>query len=136
MIFDTLENEADFGQYKGKSWGEILMINPSYLTWVVENVRGGFLYITDNALEEIRLMFPKYEMNQRFYQNVNAQRDAFEEEMAKFDNELEGENDCWYNEPETYERYGGSYAQEVMGYSDDDIDTIFEGDPDAYWNID
>ena len=23
-----------------------------------------------------------------------------------------------------------------MGYSDDDIDTIFDGDPDAYWNID
>ena len=37
---------------------------------------------------------------------------------------------------ETYEKYGGSYAQDVMGYSDDDIDTIFDGDPDAYWNID
>ena len=22
------------------------------------------------------------------------------------------------------------------GYSDDDIDTIFDGDPSAYWNID
>lgn len=37
---------------------------------------------------------------------------------------------------QTYERYGGSYAQDEMGYSDDDIDTIFEGDPDNYWNID
>ena len=36
----------------------------------------------------------------------------------------------------TYERYAGSYAQDVMGYSDEDIDTIFDGDPDAYWNID
>lgn len=36
----------------------------------------------------------------------------------------------------TYERYGGSYAQDVEGYSDDDIDTIFDGDPSAYWNID
>ena len=39
-------------------------------------------------------------------------------------------------EPQTYERYGGSYAQDEMGYSDDDIDTIFDGDPSAYWNID
>lgn len=39
-------------------------------------------------------------------------------------------------ERQTYERYGGSYAQNEMGYSDDDIDTIFDGDPDAYWNID
>ena len=39
-------------------------------------------------------------------------------------------------ESPTYERYAGSYAQDEMGYSDDDIDTIFDGDPDAYWNID
>ena len=32
--------------------------------------------------------------------------------------------------------YVGSYAQDEMGYSDDDIDTVFDGDPDAYWNID
>lgn len=32
--------------------------------------------------------------------------------------------------------YAGSYAQDVMGYSDDIIDDVFEGDPDAYWNID
>lgn len=40
-----------------------------------------------------------------------------------------------YERP-TYERYAGSYAQDEMGYSDDDIDTIFDGDPSAYWNID
>lgn len=40
------------------------------------------------------------------------------------------------NDTPTYERYGGSYAQDEMGYSDDEIDTIFDGDPDAYWNID
>lgn len=32
--------------------------------------------------------------------------------------------------------YSGSWAQDVEGYSDDDIDTIFDGDPSAYWNID
>lgn len=36
----------------------------------------------------------------------------------------------------TYDRYNGSYAQDEMGYSDDDIDTIFDGDPSACWNID
>ena len=30
----------------------------------------------------------------------------------------------------------GSYAQDVEGWSDDDIDEVFDGDPDAYWNID
>lgn len=40
-----------------------------------------------------------------------------------------------YDRP-TYEKYAGTYAQDEMGYSDDDIDTIFDGEPDAYWNID
>lgn len=47
-------------------------------------------------------------------------------------------NDCYdqdYEDP-TYDRYNGSYAQDEMGYSDDEIDEIFDGDPLAYWNID
>ena len=35
-----------------------------------------------------------------------------------------------------YGYYAGSYAQDVMGYSDDLIDDAFDGDPEAYWNID
>lgn len=36
----------------------------------------------------------------------------------------------------TYNEYNGSYAQDVIGYSDQDIDDAFDGDPEAYWNID
>lgn len=32
--------------------------------------------------------------------------------------------------------FAGSYAQDVMGYSDDVINDAFDGDPDVYWNID
>ena len=53
-------------------------------------------------------------------------------------------DDCYYEEPDfpDYEeerhfgRYAGSYAQDDAGYSDEEIDTIFDGDPSAYWNID
>ena len=41
-----------------------------------------------------------------------------------------------FRERPTYDRYKGSYAQDEMGYSDEEIDTIFDGDPLAYWNID
>lgn len=34
-------------------------------------------------------------------------------------------------ESKHYDRFGGAF-----GYSDEDIDTIFDGDPSAYWNID
>ena len=40
-----------------------------------------------------------------------------------------------YERP-TYERYSGSYVQDELGWSDDDIDTVLDGDPSAYWNID
>lgn len=49
-------------------------------------------------------------------------------------------NDSLYKH---YDGYGthsgefeGSYAQDIMGYSDDVINDAFEGDPDNYWNID
>ena len=35
-----------------------------------------------------------------------------------------------------YGEFAGSYAQDVMHISDDVINDAFEGDPDAYWNID
>ena len=44
--------------------------------------------------------------------------------------------DSYEMEESTYERYNGSYAQDVEGWSDQDIDEVFDGDPDAYWNID
>lgn len=35
-----------------------------------------------------------------------------------------------------YGEYAGTYAQDVAGLSDETISDAFEGDPDAYWNID
>ena len=35
-----------------------------------------------------------------------------------------------------YGEYTGSYAQDYMDYDDDYINDAFDGDPDAYWNID
>ena len=32
--------------------------------------------------------------------------------------------------------YRGTYAHDVMDYSNSEIDTMFDVDPDAYWNID
>ena len=41
-----------------------------------------------------------------------------------------------YENERTYGRYAGSYAQDVEGWSDQDIDEVLDGDPNAYWNID
>lgn len=41
-----------------------------------------------------------------------------------------------YYEEDHYEEYAGTYAQDVEGYSDEEIGDAFDGFPDAYWNID
>ena len=51
-------------------------------------------------------------------------------------NDWDQDYDSYEMEESTYERYNGSYAQDVEGLSDQDIDEVFDGDPDAYWNID
>lgn len=44
---------------------------------------------------------------------------------------------CDYDDYGThYGEYAGTYAQDVMEYSDDVINDAFDGEADAYWNID
>lgn len=56
---------------------------------------------------------------------------AFEEDRE----EEEYDDNSWYDE-DNYYKYKGSYAQDVMGLSDEFIDDVLDGDPEAYWNID
>lgn len=60
--------------------------------------------------------------------NLNKLRDNFDEF---------NEDDRYYDDRiEHYGEYAGTYAQDVAGYSDEDINDAFDGEPDAYWNID
>lgn len=65
------------------------------------------------------------------YHPHNSVYDDFDPE-SYYEEEYEPD----YYEEETYERYRGSYAQDIEGWSDEAIDEVFDGDPDAYWNID
>lgn len=55
---------------------------------------------------------------------------------AEIQREMENFNSLQEYRESTYDEYNGSYAQDVMEYSDQDIDDVFEGDPETYWNID
>lgn len=72
------------------------------------------------------------------YRSALVTENGIEKEV-EYGNETNAQDDDYSDMPEEshhYSEYAGSYAQDVMGYSDEDIDTIFDGDPDAYWNID
>lgn len=133
---EHLDDKFQFGKFSGCTFAEVVEYNPEYLSWVVENVSGSICVFSDSVIEELRLIFPHFEISPSF-EAMRNQRIAEFENLEDEDYE-EFDNRSFYDDYEspTYGRYAGSYAQDEMGYSDDDIDTIFEGDPDAYWNID
>lgn len=135
MVLDSLNDKFTWGKFKGCELGFILLYSPDYFRWVVETVDGSFCYVTDNVLKEMDLVFPNFIIDESFLTSVQFQRDSYQEpeEDDYYDEDYEESS---YYERQTYGRYSGSYAQDEMGYSDDDIDTIFDGDPSAYWNID
>ena len=134
IYFEVLGQMFDFGKFKGCDLGEVLMCSPSYVQWVMENVDGNTCAFSDDAIEQIQTIFPDFIISSELIDKIKERQSEDEEEWSEDLLEL-GHNSEYDNE-DTYEKYNGSYAQDEMGYSDDDIDTIFDGDPSAYWNID
>lgn len=134
---EHLDDKFDFGKFSGCTFAEVLEYNPEYITWVVQNVSGSMCIFCDSVVEELQLLFPEIEITHRFESMRNHRIAEFEEAKDSAEKEHYYDHRCNddYEEP-SFGKYAGSYAQDEMGYSDDDIDTIFDGDPDAYWNID
>lgn len=133
---EHLDDKFDFGKFSGCTFGEVMDSNHDYIIWVVNNVSGRICVFCDSVIEEVRLIFPWFEISRSFETMRKMRLEQFESNDVL---DTGDDDDSWHSdefEPSTYERYSGSYAQDEMGYSDDDIDTIFDGDPDAYWNID
>ena len=124
--FDNIASVFRFGKHRGKSLWSVISEDDSYVYWCLNNIPE--FTISKETLKQIRALFPLFIVTSNFTNNIGEPEDS-----KDYD-----EDDEWreYEEEPTYERYNGSYAQDEMGYSDDDIDTIFDGDPLAYWNID
>ena len=135
---EHLDDKFLFGKFSGCTFAEVVEYNQEYISWVLENVSGSMCVFCDSVIEELRLIFPHFEISSSFEAMRNLRIAEFEdsEDESYEDQDFD---DCGFyddNEPPTYGRYAGSQGGDEMGYSDDDIDTIFDGDPDAYWNID
>lgn len=88
-------------------------------------------------MEEIHQIYPNLFLTQSFDASRKWNLEHWMDQSIDDEEDADdGFYPCDFDEEATYNRYNGSWAQDEMGYSDDDIDTIFDGDPDAYWNID
>lgn len=136
--FDSIGDLFNFGKYNGLSLADVLDINPSYISWCVKHCTGVICQLEDIVIEEIKIAYPDFIMDNFFEsrRTYNLYQDIYDEPDDMDDYDDIDEFDPFLEETPSYGRYSGSWAQEEAGYSDDEIDTIFDGDPSAYWNID
>lgn len=128
MKFYNLDTEFTFGKYEGKTVREILEIQPAYLDWCAINL--DHFYISEEVIEEIKVSYSDFKISEEGVNKLNEKYEQWEGEQEDYE-----EYDD-YNERESYGKYAGSYAQDIEGLSDDFIDDVLDGEPDAYWNID
>ena len=88
------------------------------------------------AVEDLRFVFNEEDRIEAHDEELEARIEAEDIYNDYLQSQMESSYESNEDEYDGYGRYRGSYAQDELGYSDDDIDTIFDGDPSAYWNID
>lgn len=128
--FSDIGDTFGFGKHRNQLLCDVMADDPTYLIWCVNNIDN--FGISLQTLEQIKLLFPNFPITDTVMQHVGMDYEF--QDTSDYVDDSDWQE--WEEEPASYERYGGSYAQDEMGYSDDDIDTIFDGDPSAYWNID
>lgn len=129
MKFYTLDTEFTFGKFQGKTVRQVIDNQPSYLDWCSLNL--DHFYISNEVIEEIKGVIPDFKLSDEGVAKLNDKYEVWENEQ---ENDYDDYHD--YHERESYGQYAGSYPQDVEGLSDDFINDVLDGDPDAYWNID
>lgn len=135
FYFRSLDEKINWGRFKGYTWNDVMRCNGSYLIWCIDNIPQ--FTISENFLRDLQQLYPNFIIPTKILAHLKLDDEIIDmEECDESYNNLQKIDDSDSVDNSTYEKYAGSWAQEVEGYSDDDIDTLFDGDPDAYWNID
>ena len=127
--FYSIRDTFQFGKNKDLSLEEVILSDSSYIDWCISNISE--FSISQNTLNEIKDFFPNYIIPRSINEHIID--DEYDHNVDTDFYEVEHSNNYY---EQHYDIYQGTWAQEVEGYSDEDIDTIFDGDPNAYWNID
>jgi hypothetical protein len=119
----------EFGKHKGKTIGQVMLEKPDYIFWCCIHL--DHFYISVGQLKGMLLDSPVLQISDEVINALEVKRDK----LIKQNDFDYGQGDDG-REFQTYNEYTGYYAQDWEDYSDQDIDDIFDGDPDNYWNID
>ena len=126
-----LDSTLHFGKYEGETLRSILEKDPDYVVWCFQNL--GHFHIAREVLEAFPAIAPGYAVPGWVQEAWTIKEEAADRYHAHFRQERSLRSRV---ERESYGEYQGHYAQYEEGLSDDFINNVLEGDPDAYWNID
>ena len=123
----TQNSLIKFGKYNGSILEDVAKSDSDYINWCIVTL--DHFYITEETVEILK-------SNSGF--TISAEANLAIEQKRSEISEASDSNDYDYDnyDRRTYDDYNGSYAQDQMGWSDQDINDVFGGDADAYWNID
>lgn len=97
--FGHIDDEFDFGKFKGLSLSDVMDISPQYIEWCVFNVSNLLFVISDEAMEELSTIYPTYSFGDVFEQR---RQEVVEEWKIKEEKE-DKKYGCYYNNIEMYE---------------------------------
>ena len=105
----------------------------SFINYLIKNYKVSLVDAESKPLQKDEEI-GEWTKDMSIFHDESFDDESFDDDYE--DDEWDDDYEDSFSERNTYNRYNGSWAQDVEGYSDDDIDTIFDGEPDAYWNID
>lgn len=125
IFFESLTNRFSFGKYRGRTLVDVIEDHPKYFYWCINNID----FFSQKVIGQIWRVFPDFVIHINFENHILESEDYD-------DNWDSDDEESFYCRGETYDNYHGTYAQDVAGWSDQNIEDVLERDPDAYWNID
>ena len=114
-----------FGQFKGYSIDQIIDIDPKYIVWCINHL--DHFYVEERVIDVISEKHPTFVISDTTKATLNTKEEQWEAQSYR---------DYDYNDRPSYGQYSGSYAQDIEGLSDNFINDVLDGCPEAYWNID
>ena len=117
-----------FGMYKGLTIENISQFNYNYISWCIVNL--DHFYISEETIDMLKSQIKSFKLKDSAVDILEKKRSEMYESSVSDDYEYDS------YDRKTYDDCNDSYAQNQMGWSDQDINDVFGGDADAYWNID
>jgi hypothetical protein len=118
-----LDCNVKFGKYAGLSIEKIIDFDYNYLIWCLMHL--SHFHLSEEVYDQISKKHPTFVIAEDLQQIIEQKQDLWGCQIYESS-----------ERKPTYKKYEGTYAQDIEGLSDDFIDDVLDGCPDAYWNID